>query len=187
LDKGDHPELDTTEELPADGIKQYQSLIGALQWAVSLCHFDIHCSVMTMGRFRAAPCSGHLERVKRICGYLCKYPDTALCFRVGILDHPSYYITPMVRDWEHTVYGNVEEELPHDAPIPRGYPVRITSFINANLQHDLTTGCAAMGIIHLLNKTPIEWFCKCQNTVETATYRSEFVAARAATEQIMDM
>jgi len=39
----------------------------------------------------------------------------------------------------------------------------------------------------MLNQTPIDWFCKRQSTVETATYGSEFVAARQATEQIMDL
>jgi hypothetical protein len=34
LVKGDHPELDNSEELGAEGIKQYKSMIGAMQWAV---------------------------------------------------------------------------------------------------------------------------------------------------------
>jgi len=37
----------------------------------------------------------------------------------------------------------------------------------------------------MLNKTPIGWFCKRQNTVETATYASEFTALRTAVEQVM--
>jgi Reverse transcriptase (RNA-dependent DNA polymerase) len=36
LEKGDHPEIDDTEELNDDGIKKYQTMIGCLQWAVSL-------------------------------------------------------------------------------------------------------------------------------------------------------
>ena len=49
MDKNDHPELDMTAELvPKEDIKKYQSLIGALQWVISLCRFDIHCAVMTM-------------------------------------------------------------------------------------------------------------------------------------------
>ena len=36
LDRADHPELDTTEELGEEDMKKYQSLIGALQWVVSL-------------------------------------------------------------------------------------------------------------------------------------------------------
>jgi hypothetical protein len=36
LEKGDHPELDTSELLDQTGIQQFQSLIGSLQWAISL-------------------------------------------------------------------------------------------------------------------------------------------------------
>ena len=42
LTKGDHPELDTSPELSLDGIKKYQSLIGCLQWLISLGRFDIY-------------------------------------------------------------------------------------------------------------------------------------------------
>ena len=48
-------------------------MIGALQWAVSLGRFDIHTAVMTMGSFRVAPREGHLQRLKRVYGYLRKY------------------------------------------------------------------------------------------------------------------
>jgi hypothetical protein len=43
------------------------------------------------------------------------------------------------------------------------------------------------GIIHVVNKTPVQAFCKKQNVFETATYGSEFMAACQATEQIMDL
>jgi hypothetical protein len=43
------------------------------------------------------------------------------------------------------------------------------------------------GCIHSVNQTPVYWFSKKQNSVETAMYGSEFVAARLATEQIMDL
>ena len=55
LDQGDHPELDDSEFLDDDGVQQYQSLIGCLQWAISLGRFDIAVSVMSMSSFRAAP------------------------------------------------------------------------------------------------------------------------------------
>ena len=48
LEKGDHPELDMSELLGEDGIKIYQSLIGALQWTISLGRIDISTAVMTM-------------------------------------------------------------------------------------------------------------------------------------------
>ena len=50
----------------------------------------------------------------------------------------------------------------------------------------MLSGRSVTGILHLINKTPFEWYSKKQATVETATYGSEFVAARHATEQIID-
>jgi hypothetical protein len=73
-------------------------------------------------------------------------------------------------------------------PTPRGNPVRTTTFEDANLMHDLTTGRSCTGILHLVNQTYVEWFSKRQKTVaETATYGSEFIAARIATEQMMNL
>jgi hypothetical protein len=46
-------------------------------------------------------------------------------------------------------------------------------------------GRSVTGILHLVNGTPFDWYSKKQNTVETATYGSEFVAARTAAEQII--
>ncbi len=51
LDNGDHPELDMSDELDADGIKNYQSLIGAHQWLVLLGRIDITTTIMTMSGF----------------------------------------------------------------------------------------------------------------------------------------
>ena len=62
-----------------------------------------------------------------------------------------------------------------------------TSFIDANLQHCMVTGRAATGTLHLLNKTPEDWFSKRQSQVETATYGSEFMALRIRTEQIIEL
>jgi hypothetical protein len=39
------------------------------------------------------------------------------------------------------------------------------------------------GTLCLANKTPINWYSKKQSTIETATYGSEFVAARTCVEQ----
>jgi hypothetical protein len=53
--------------------------------------------------------------------------------------------------------------------------------------HDVTTGRSVTGILHLVNKTPIEWYSKKQAPVETSTYGSELVAARICVEQIIDL
>ena len=60
VEKNDHPELDTSELLDEEAIQKYQSMIGALQWVVSIRRFDIQTSVMTLSSFRASPRRGHL-------------------------------------------------------------------------------------------------------------------------------
>ena len=61
LEKGDHPEMDTSELLDSTGIQQYQSMVGAMQWAVAIGRLDITTAVMTLSSFRVAPRKGHLE------------------------------------------------------------------------------------------------------------------------------
>lgn len=61
LDLNDHPELDTSTECDENEHKQYQSLMGMLQWLVTPGCFDIQIAVVMMGRFRAAPRIGHLD------------------------------------------------------------------------------------------------------------------------------
>jgi hypothetical protein len=185
LEKGDHPELDSTAELDEDGIKQYQSLIGSLQWLITLGRFDIATAVMSMSRFRVAPRVGHLDRLKRIYGYARKMKNGAIRVRTDV---PDYSNLPEVsHDWTTSVYGSVKELLPHNAPIALRKHVKLTSYVDANLYHDMITGRSVTGVLHLINQTPFEWFSKRQATVETATYGSEFVAARIAVEQIMDV
>ncbi len=63
----DHPEEDRTPLLTADMHREYQSLIGMLQWAVSLCRVDVCFTVSSLSRFCSCPREGHLDRVLRIC------------------------------------------------------------------------------------------------------------------------
>ena len=186
LDKEDSPELDTSELLPPEQVSMYQSLIGALQWCVTLGRFDILVAVMTMSSFRTAPREGHLERLKRIFGYLRKYPEGAIRFRTGIPPNEQLFSMPDY-DWMYSVYGDCSEEIDPSHPIPLGKTVRMSTFVDANLMHCKVTGKSATGILHLINQTPVDWFSKKQATVETATYGSEFVAARTATEQVIDL
>ena len=185
LEKGDHPELDTSDFLDSQGISIYQSLIGALQWAVSIGRFDIHTAVMTLSGFRVAPRRGHLDRAKRVYSYLSKMKHAAIRIRT---EEPDYSDIPKFDyDWSQTIYGNVKECKPLDAPKPLGKHVTLTHFVDANLMHDVTTGRSVTGVLHIINKTPIDWYSKKQATVETATYGSEFVAARTCVEQIIDL
>ena len=88
-------------------------------------------------------------------------------------------------DWESSVYGNVSEQIPNDIPPPKGKYVALTHYVDANLMQCLLTGRFVTGILHFLNKTPVDWFSKKQPQVETATYGSEFLAARIWSSRLL--
>jgi hypothetical protein len=77
---------------------------------------------------------------------------------------------PETYNWPYSIYGEQPEELPRTLLIPRGLLIRITTYEDANLMHDLLTGWSVTGCIHLVNQTPVYWFSKKQDSGETATY-----------------
>jgi hypothetical protein len=160
-------------------------MMGALQWTVSLGRFDILAAVMTMSRFRIAPRDGHLDRLKRIYGYLKKFKSGTIRFRTN---KPNLYaLTEQKYDWMYSVYRNVKELMPKNLPKPLGKPVTTITYVDDNLLNCKITGRSSTGILHLIHGTPVDWYSKRQATVETATYGSEFVAARIATDQSIDL
>jgi hypothetical protein len=88
-------------------------------------------------------------------------------------------------NWSRTPYDGAREIIDPSAPEPLGKAVRCTTFVDVNLYHCHISGRAVTGILHFLNGTPVDWFSKKQTTVQTATFGSEFVAARIATDQII--
>ncbi len=138
-----------------------------------------------MSRFRAAPRAGHMERTCRIFGYLSKMRHGRIRINTEMPDYSDIPIKEY--DWKYTCYDGAQEIIPDGLPRPLGKPVQLTTFVDANLYHDMVSGRSVSGILHLMNKTPIDWFSKLQSTVETATFGSEYVAARTATEQIIDL
>jgi hypothetical protein len=71
-------------------------------------------------------------------------------------------------DWTYSVYGNVTERLPTDAPEHLGNYVTLSQYVDANLMHDVTTGRSVTGILQLANKTPIDWYSKQQLLVQNS-------------------
>ena len=182
LERGDHPELDKTDLLEDDGVKLYQSLIGSLQWAVQIGRFDIATAVMTMSSFRALPRKGHLDRLKRIFGYLSRMKNAVLRIRTEEPDYSN--LTSVSASWDHTPYAGVEEPIPHKIPRALGLRVTISVWFDANLLHCLITGKAVTGIIVFYNGTPVRWYTKKQATVATSTFAAEYDAGRTMVELV---
>ena len=153
LEKNNHLELDNTELCNEEQITKYMCMIGQLQWVVTLGRYDILSHVMSMSRFRLAPKVGHLERLKMLYEYLSETKHT-ITYKTK---EPSYSHLPVQEhDWSRTVYGNVKEEIPKDIHKQLGIIVTITTFLDANILHDVVTGKSVTSVFHFINTTPID-------------------------------
>ena len=125
--------------------------------------------------FRAQPKKGHLDRAKRIVGYLLFLPDGAIRFRTGEPDFSS--LKDQEYDWTRSVYSGACEQIPHDIPKPLGKHGQTTHYVDANLHHDLATGKVGTAVLHFLNQTPIDAYSKRHHLVSYHRVR-EAIAAK---------
>jgi hypothetical protein len=145
LEKGDHPEINTSDLLDEKSIQQYLS-IGRTDISTT--------AIMTLSGFRTTPRIGHLDRAKCVYGDLYKMKYAMIRVQT---EEPEYSDLPEQDfDWAYSVYGNNREVEPTDAPEPIGKYVTLTHYVNANLFHDIITSCSVTGILHMLSKTPID-------------------------------
>ena len=184
MEEGLHPELDDSPLCTDDDAAKFRSVIGSLNWIIILGRFDICFATNSLSRFGMAPREGHLKAAIRILGYLKAFNKGRIIYDVSYPDHAKFPVEDHP-NWTE-FYPDAEEELPPNMPIPRGKPVRITVFVDADHAHDQVTRRSVTGIVLFLNNTPVRVICKRQKTVETSTYGSELVAASVETELIME-
>ena len=180
-----HPELDDSPFLDPLRASQYRSLIGSANWCITLGRFDIHFATSTFSRYNLAPREGHLDAMKRVFGYLKQYQKGRIIIDPSYRD-TSEFPTTDYDNWKE-FYSDAQEEMPHRMPDPYGRKARITCYVDADHAHDQLTRRSVTGILLFINNTPMRWFSKRQKTVETSTYGSELVAARIATDLVVEM
>jgi hypothetical protein len=181
LATGYRAEMDGTPELDARRANYYQGLIGTLRWICELGRVDILVSVSMLSRFLANPREGHLEQAIRIFAYLKEHDRSRLVFSPENTDVRDDIFTQ--HDWS-SFYPDVKEAIPPNVPEPRGNPVTITCYVDADHAGCRVTRRSQTGILLFIQQALIAWYSKRQNTVETSTFGSEFIALRTAIEQI---
>ena len=179
------PELDISKELGPKLTSRYRQLIGILRWAVELGRVDIYYEVATLSHYLASPREGHLEAAYHIFAYLKTHTKFGIVFdpKDIILDERAFAAVG-VNEWKE-FYGDVAEELPPRMPEPLGNAVDITCFVDANHAGNVVTRRSHTGILIFVQNAPIMWLSKKQNTVESSSFGSEFVALRIAKEMIV--
>jgi hypothetical protein len=121
-----------------------------------------------------------LQQVYHILGDLKTKPKKTLAF-----DPPPDIDENrlVICDW-HNFYRGVKEPIVRDAPEPSGNVVPTHCFVDADHVGNLITHCSQTRILLFVNRPSIIWYSKCQNTVKTSTFDSDFVALCIAVELI---
>jgi hypothetical protein len=183
------PEIDVSPELNADGIQRFQELIGVLRWAIELGRLDIMTEVSCLSQHMCEPRVGHIDAVYHIFRYLQRNMNKNKG-RLGF-DPAIPFIDPLLfndnaQNMEHwkEFYPDAQEPMPKNIPEPLGNPVDTSAYVDANHAGNLANRRSHSGILIYVNNSPILWYSKRQNTVESSSFGSEFVALRIATEMI---
>ena len=143
-------------------------MIGSLNWTITIGRFDIQYAVTTLARYSHAPREEHLKAAIRIFGYLKKFHKGKLLINLTLPNHLDYPFDDL-STWRD-LYPDAVEEIPKDAPVPKGTPVRVTIFVDADHARDKVTCRSVTGILVMVNNTIVKTYSKRQSTVESSTY-----------------
>jgi len=172
------PELDSTEYLVDDAALLYMQFIGILRWLVELGRVDVCTEVSMMSAYNAMPRMGHLHAVLHIFAYLQHHIDRRLVLDASYNSH-----LPQLQkhDWKE-FYPWAHDEIPTDTPEPLGQQVELVMFVDASHAANLVTRQSRTGVLIYVNKAPIIWYSKKQNSVETSSFGSEAQALKTGVE-----
>ena len=181
------PELDTSMTCNPNQVTFYQNLIGILRWVVELGRIDIAYEVSKLSSYLVEPRTGHILQAIHIFKYLDIHKDNELALDPKY----QYFELPGAiaerKKLMKEMYPDAKEELPLNAPEPRGNSVQINCFVDSDHAGDKITRRSQTGILLYCNSAPIVWYSKRQSTCETSTFGSEFVALRIATELVISI
>ena len=184
LKPGYRPELDVSTELNPSDASYFQSLIGVLRWIVELGRVDVCLEVSMMSSCLALPRKGHLEQLFNIFSYLRDKHNTEMVF------DPTYPELDMSlfekKDWASSEFGHIEgqEEVPDNAPEPRGNGFIVHAKVDADLASDTVTRRSRTGFLVWVNSALVYWHSKKQNAVESSSFGSEFTAMKQCCEYL---
>jgi hypothetical protein len=122
-----------------------------------------------------------MEALLQVFSYLSKHGQSKLVFDPIATDWSN-------RDWTYPdwkdFYPGAVEQLPRDMPIPSGKPIQMNSFCDVYHASDLVTRRSTTGFIIYLCGTPVAWYSKRQNTVDSSAFGSDLFALRIATKKV---
>ena len=183
------PELDATDFCDTNLINFYQNMIGILRWACELGRLDILLETALLSQYMVSPRMGHLKQAINMFAYLKNHERSWL-----VLDPEKFDIewVPMGNEPSpreraamlSKIYPDAVDVDPPGMPRPLGASVQLTMFVDADHAGNQVTRRSHTGILIFGNLAPIQWLSKKQNTVESSTFGSEFVALKTGIELV---
>ena len=179
---GYRPETNISPELSSSDAAYFQSLIGVLRWIVELNRVDICMETSALASMMTMPREGHLTQVYRMFSFLKSHHNAVMVFdpTPPDLDESAF----ANEDWNSSYYGECKEEIPTNAPKPRGIGFTIRAFVDSDHAGDTVTRRSRTGYIIFLNNAPIYWYSKKQTSIETSSFGAEFIAMKLCCEYI---
>jgi hypothetical protein len=125
------------------------------------------------------PYEGHLEAVFHVFAYLALYHNMRVVFDPT---YPSVNRGTFIKtDWK-SMYGDVKEIIPYDAPVPLEKEVDLRLFVDSEHAGEQFTRHSRTGFVIYLNMAPLLWFTNRQPTVKSSVFGAEFVVMKNGIE-----
>jgi hypothetical protein len=121
------------------------------------------------------PREGHQEAVFHVFAYLGLHHNARVVFDPT---YPAVYMDTFIKTDRKSMYSDVKEMIPSDAPLPRGKEVYLRLFVDSDHAGEQFTRRSRMGFVLYLNMAPIVWFSKRQPNVESSVFGAEVVAMK---------
>src|SRR5210317_776314 len=177
LPSGYKPELDGSKEVDDETAIVYMQFVGILRWLVELGRIDVAAGVSMMSAYNAMPRVGHFHAVLHMFAYL----ENNLDWELAMDCRPKEWNVIPEQSWKE-FYAFPKDELPPDMPEPLGKAVELTMFVDASHAANVVTRQSRTGVIIYVMGAPVVWFSKKQNSIETSSFGSEFMALKTGIE-----
>ena len=152
--------------------------------AIELGRIDILTEFSVLSQHQFQPRKGHLAAVYCMFWYLkCNLKEISgrIVFDSKIPDIGEELFHPSYKSVWGEFHPDAEEEIPGNFPPPRWNLVYVRCYVDPDNAGNLLTSRYHTGIIIFVNNSPIIWYTKHQNTVESSRFVSKFVALKIAT------
>ena len=143
---------------------------------------DIVMETSALASMMELPREGHLDAVFHMFSFLKRKHNGVIVFDPT---EPEIDINKFPReDWSATPYGECEEEIPSNAPEPRGIAFTMRAFVDSYHSGKMITQRSRTGFLIFLNNAPIYWFSKKQGSCETSSFGSELISMKSCCEYV---